>query len=345
MAPWADGSLHVGLSKAHVEATTSTTTTATSGSSTSTTSTTSPAGDLGTTTTAVGVTAKAPKAPKAPKSTTTTAPRATTTTSAPGGSTTTTVARGGCADPSGQCLPAAPSGYTPVCQDDFTVNAPTGSWGTSDASAVVYTGEHGCRWVEYPDGWSSTYTNGQPGYEPGQVLSVHDGMLDFYLHNVNGLPAGANPSPILANTGTQYQTYGEYTIRAKVVYNDSQRLHDFYVAWLLWPQNDGDWQSAESDYPEATLSDTQVCAYAHHGGSGAQDSYCSPVDFTQWHTYTQVWGPGYRNYYLDGALIGSSTNQVWSGVERWQIQTEPSGSNDGDSGHVLVDWAAVYAPG
>jgi hypothetical protein len=274
-------------------------------------------------------------------STSTTTSTTTTTTSA----TTTTVVSGGCTDPSGQCLPATPSGYQAVCLEDFTVNAPTGSWGTTNASQVVYTGDHGCQWVEYPDGWPSTNSKGQPGYEPSQVLSVHDGMLDFYLHNVNGLPAGANPSPILPNTGSQYQTYGMYEIRAKVAYNDAYNLGDYHIAWLLWPQNDSNWQYAESDFPEADLNATQVCGYAHYGGKGAQDSYCANIDFTQWHTYTQVWGPGYRSYYLDGQLLGTSTNQVWSGIERLQIQTEPSGRNDGDSGHVLVDWAAVYAPG
>jgi hypothetical protein len=237
-------------------------------------------------------------------------------------------------------LPAAPAGYHAVCLDDFTVNAPTGSWGTQDGSAVVYSGDHGCRWTEYPDGWSSTYTNGQPGYEPSQVLSVHDGMLDFFLHNVNGLPAGANPSPVLS-TGSQYQTYGIYSERMRI----SGPMSDFYIAHLLWPQNDANWQSAESDFPEANLADHQVCFYAHFGGSGNQDSNCQSIDFTQWHTYTQVWSAGERDYYLDGQLLGSSTSQVWSQPERWQLQTEPSGQNDGDSGHLYVDWVAVYAPG
>jgi hypothetical protein len=333
--PWSAGSTKVhlaGASQAHGTTTTTTTAAAV------TTSTTAQAS---TTTTRLSGTTTSTLARAGFSSTTTTLARlgiSSTTTSPPAGGTS-------CADPSGQCLPATPAGYHSVCLEDFTVNAPTGSWGTTDASRVVYTGEHGCRWVEYPDGWSSTYTNGQPGYEPAQVLSVHDGMLDFALHNVNGLPAGANPSPILSNTGTQYQTYGMYEIRAKVVYNDANRLDDYHIAWLLWPQNDSNWQSAESDYPEADLSDNQVCAYAHYGGGGSQGAYCANVDFSQWHTYTQVWGPGYRSYYLDGQLVGTSTSQVWSGVERWQIQTEPTGKNDGSSGHVLVDWAAVYAPG
>jgi hypothetical protein len=281
--------------------------------------------------------------PSTSTTSTTTTTQPTTSTTSTTSSTTTTVPVGTtCADPGGQCLPSTPAGYHPVCLDDFTVNAPVGSWAdpTGTGNAVVYRGDHGCQWTSYPDGWTSTYTNGQPGYEPSQVLSVHDGMLDFSLHNVNGLPAGANPSPILS-TGSQYQTYGIYEARLRI----TNAMPDFYVAWLLWPQNDANWQSAESDFPEANLADSQVCFYAHYGGGGAQDSNCKTIDFTQWHTYGQVWGPGYRSYYIDGQLLGTSTNQVWSQPERWQLQTEPSGQNDGDSGHLYLDWVAVYAPG
>ena len=248
---------------------------------------------------------------------------------------------GGGSCPSGVCMPTGDlvlSGHTwhLVFADDFTKDAATGSWGTTDASEVVYTGDHSGQWCEYPDGWPSTYTGGQPGYQPAQVLSVHDGTLDFYLRSYNGLAAGANPSPILPG-GSQYQTYGVYTTRIKLTYDDANHLNDYYDAWLLWPNSDSDWQSAESDFPEANLSDTSVNYFAHYGGSGSQDYGNNSLDFTQWHTFTQEWGPGYRSYYLDGQLMGTSTHQVYSQPERWQLQTEPSGSNNGSSGHELVD--------
>jgi len=34
---------------------------------------------------------------------------------------------------------------------------------------------------------------------------------------------------------------------------------------------------------------------------------------------------------------------VWSGPERWQLQVEPTGINDGDSGHVYVKWVWIGA--
>ncbi|MGH7234355.1 MAG: hypothetical protein ACREF7_02825, partial [Candidatus Saccharimonadales bacterium] len=112
-------------------------------------------------------------------------------------------------NPSGQAMPGPISGYTEVCAENFTKAAALGSWGTSSASKIVYS--DGCNWTEYPDGWPSTFTGGAPGYEPSQVLSVHDGELDFYLHPINGQAMGANPSPVLAS-GSQYQTYGKYIV-------------------------------------------------------------------------------------------------------------------------------------
>ena len=73
--------------------------------------------------------------------------------------------------------------------------------------------------------------------------------------------------------GHQYQTYGRYSFCEKLVPADAHRLDDFYQAMMLWPQNDGDYQSAESDFPEGHLSDTSFNAYAHYGGSGAQDPF------------------------------------------------------------------------
>jgi hypothetical protein len=123
--------------------------------------------------------------------------------------------------PSGQAMPIGDlPGWKQIFAEDFTVNAPTGSWGAScatdpdPANKIVYTGANGTQWRTYPDCYTDTYQH-RP-YRSDQVLSVHDGVLDFYLHNVNGQPAGANPSPVInAATASQYQTYGRYTVRFK----------------------------------------------------------------------------------------------------------------------------------
>jgi hypothetical protein len=258
--------------------------------------------------------------------------------------------------PSGQAMPVGDvtsGGHTwkQIATEDFTKDAALGSWNDTgtltscppNRAAVYYTGATGTPWTAYPKCYKDTYQS--RAYRSDQVLSVHNGVLDFWLHTVDGHPAGANPSPYLPN-GSQYQTYGRYEVRLR---QTTQSVSEFYQAWLLWPQT-GAGECAESDFPEAPMDVSSVSAYAHYGCGAAQDSFSKALDRTQWHTYTQEWQPGKRSYYVDGVLIGSSTNQVWSNPERWQLQTETKTTCDTttpntctENGHLLVDWAVVYA--
>jgi hypothetical protein len=234
--------------------------------------------------------------------------------------------------------------------DTFTKAAPLGSLAPRKANAIVYTGDHGMQWTGYPDGWPSTYSGNAEGYQPSTVLSIHNGMLDFHLHNdAKGHPVGADPSPLPG--GHRYQRYGAWSLCERVAPADRHNLADFHQAVLLWPLNFRDWLRAESDYPEQDLNTFDFAGYSHYGGAGAQDIFdikamASHFDARQWHVYTQTWGPGFRSYYVDGRLVGTTTRQVWSQPERWQLQIEPLGSmgpvpNDGDSGHVYMKWAWI----
>ncbi|MGA9858099.1 MAG: hypothetical protein WBQ18_09565 [Solirubrobacteraceae bacterium] len=250
--------------------------------------------------------------------------------------------------PPGSALALGGRTYALEGMDTFTKSAPLGSFAQSANNQIVYVGDHGMSWTGYGDGWSSTYTGGKEGYQPSTVLSVHDGMLDFHLHNdTNGNPVGANPSPLPG--GNRYQTYGVWSFCERMAPADSHNLADFYQAPLLWPPNDSNSPSSESDFPEGNLAGTDFKAFSHYGGSGAQDYFSIRAVMptfaaTQWHVYTQAWGPGFRSYYVDGQLVGTTTNQVWSGPERWQLQVEPSGTNDGDSGDVLIGWVWIGTP-
>ena len=250
--------------------------------------------------------------------------------------------------PPGSALALGGRNYALEGMDTFTKPAPLGSFAQSSNNQIVYVGDHGMSWTGYGDGWTSTYTGGKEGYQPSTVLSVHDGMLDFHLHNdTNGNPVGANPSPLPG--GNRHQTYGVGSFCEKMAPADSHSLDDFYQAPLLWPANDSDSPSSESDFPEGNLAGPDFKGFSHYGGSGAQDYFSIRAVMpafaaTQWHVYTQEWGPGFRSYYVDGQLVGTSTNQVWSGPERWQLQVEPSGTNDGDSGDVLIGWVWIGTP-
>jgi hypothetical protein len=250
--------------------------------------------------------------------------------------------------PPGSALALGGRSYALEGMDTFTKAAPLGSFAQSSNNQIVYVGDHAMSWTGYGDGWTSTYTGGKEGYEPSTVLSVHDGMLDFHLHNdSNGNPVGANPSPLPG--GNRYQTYGAWSFCERMVPADSHNLDDFYQAPLLWPLNDSDSPSAESDFPEGNLAGRDFKGFSHYGGSGAQDYFSiqavmPTLAATQWHVYTQEWGPGFRSYYVDGQLVGTSTHQVWAGPERWQLQVEPSGTTDGDSGDALVGWVWIGTP-
>ena len=240
---------------------------------------------------------------------------------------------------SGLNLPAVPESFKLVFHEDFSLPAARGTMGSnSDANKVIYTGGNGTRWVTYPRTFVDTYDK-RP-YRSDQVLSVHDGYLDYYLHNVDGRPAGANPSPLISGN-SQYQTYGRFAARMKV---DDADLSGYHMAWLLWPQNHNDWARAESDIPEGTLERQSKGIYAfHHFRSGDPEWFHAPqFNLREWHTYTQDWTPNLRRYWVDDTLIGTTTNPVYGGPARWQLQVETKGSG-GSSGHVLVDWVAVYS--
>lgn len=228
-------------------------------------------------------------------------------------------------------------GWKHVIADNFTRDAPLGSWANpSDPGKVVYVGADGQKWLTYPQTFTDTYQH-RP-YRPDQVLSVSNGTLDYYLHNVDGQPAGANPSPILPN-GTQYQTYGRYSVRLKA---DTSTLSEYHIAFLLWPQSELWPNDGEVDFPEGALSSTSK-AFAHYArATGGQDGADTGKTFTDWHVYTVEWLPGHVRFYLDDNLVLDSTKYVPSKPMRWQLQIETDG-NGTNSGHVLVDWVSIWS--
>lgn len=235
-------------------------------------------------------------------------------------------------------------GWKQVFAEDFT---------DGDAPRGGFPGPYGTRWSEgYRDGTPDTHGKTAPkgqapsGYYPSKVLSVHDGVLDMYLHTENGVSMGAAPSPKFAGfTEWPYnsQVYGRYSVRFK-----ADSLPGFKVAWLLWPVSKQWPEDGEIDFPEGDLS--KVIYAALHGldskGEHTFDIFRPNVPFTSWHTATTEWSPGRIEFFLDGTSIGVATSLVPNKPMRYLLQTESCLTGcplPETSGHVYVDWVAVWA--
>lgn len=244
--------------------------------------------------------------------------------------------------PSGIAAPHGDlTGWRQIFVDDFTRDAAVGTWANvCEPDRIVYTGAEGQKWRTYPNCYLDTYQR-RP-YRPESVLSVGGGVLNFHLHQVNGMPAGANPSPLIDGV-SQYQTYGRYSIRFRV---DNPNLQEYYIASLLWPQSEQWPVDGEFDFPEGGLAGT-VSGFHHYAGAGSCPS-CqleaahTGARFTDWHTYTMEWSPGRIRYLLDDQVVLDSTDWVPSTPMRWQIQVETNGYGN-NSGNLLVDWVSVYS--
>jgi hypothetical protein len=209
----------------------------------------------------------------------------------------------------------------------------------------------------YDARWSAGYTDGTPdtsgqksggksGYYPSKVLSVHDGVLDWYLHSENGVFMGAAPQPKFPNASADPPRansllYGRYSVRFK-----ADSLPGFKMAWLLWPDS-GVWpRDGEIGFPEGDLADAMYGA-AHFRGPDPQafDRFFSDKFFTSWHVATTEWSPGRVEFFIDGQSIGAGTTYVPSTPLHLILQTEscqPKCPAPESQGHLYLDWISIW---
>ncbi|WP_454180217.1 glycoside hydrolase family 16 protein [Pseudarthrobacter sp. SLBN-100] len=258
------------------------------------------------------------------------------------------------AAPAPEAVPAAPAadampvgdrpGWKQVFAEDFTEgDVPIGGF-----PGPIY----GARWSEnYFDGTPDTAAQMQKkgertsGYYPSKVLSVHDGVLDMYLHSENGVSMGAAPSPKVAGA-TQRPwnsfVYGRYSVRFR-----ADVLPGYKLAWLFWPDSKQWPQDGEIDFPEGDLSKVIYAALHYVGPKGHEADVFRPnVPFGSWHTATTEWSPGRIEFFLDGSSIGVATTGVPDKPMHFILQTEsclPTCPLPETSGHVQVDWLAMWA--
>ena len=146
--------------------------------------------------------------------------------------------------PSGQRMPLYKKGWRRVFAEDFRQPVARGSF-----PGTVY----GAKWRVYPDGWKDTTKRGT--YAPSRVLSVHGGLLDYYLHSSGGqhLVAAALPK-------TEAGAYGRYAVRFRA----DRRMRGYKTAWLLWPDSKKWPEGGEIDWPEGNLDGTSISAFMHY---------------------------------------------------------------------------------
>lgn len=242
-------------------------------------------------------------------------------------------------------------GWRRVFADNFTTDVPVGGFsGCTWTTSLTHSNCTGlpravrAKLWAYPDTWHDTSGRGE--YYPSQVLSIHNGVLDFHLHTANGVHMVAAVLPKIQGTadGTGLK-YGAYAVRFKAA-----ALPGYKVAWLLWPDSNIWPSDGEIDFPEGSLDGT-IDAFMHHMGAttgSQQNAYATSQRFSKWHTAIIEWTPTYCRFILDGRTIGTSVASIPSDPMHWVLQAETalngSPPADSTSGNILVDWVVAYTP-
>ncbi|MGW0550298.1 glycoside hydrolase family 16 protein [Streptomyces altiplanensis] len=219
---------------------------------------------------------------------------------------------------------------------------------TKDAYCAGLEGTYRDEWWAYPSGWQDTATSGADGnsvrsvggaYHPEDTVSVGpagngDGRMSIRMWR----PEDGGPVHAAAVVPKKLmeQTYGKFSERFRVV-----KAAPGYKSAHLW-YGDG----CEIDYPEQNWTDT-ITAFTHPCDGGRQDMFATGARWTDWHTTSVEWTPDEIRYYLDGALVGSSTRGVPSGPLSWILQNESAlygpPAAPGSSAQLDITWVAGYA--
>lgn len=220
---------------------------------------------------------------------------------------------------------ASAPGWTEIFAENFDTPVPVGKF-----PGAAYEN----RWMSYA-GFADT--SGVGWYDPDEVISVHDGALDMYLHTLNGRPLGAAPIPLVGGEWGG-QLYGRYVVRFR-----SDNLPGYGAGWLLWPDSNV-WAEGEIDFPEGGL-DGEIHVNQHCIGDPETKclSLNTEVAFSDgWHTTVIEWLPTGVRYFLDGVLVAISTESP-SIPMHLVLQTATTGvvPDPAVQGHVLIDSVTI----
>lgn len=196
------------------------------------------------------------------------------------------------------------------------------------------------------------------------TTSEHDGVLDIWLHTETGSCHNGLDRPF---TKQHDPAGGCNFVSAPLAQTNRQCIQDVHlvskypllpgrkIAHLLW--NTGTNVNGEEDHPEGKLdggSNKGIAAHHYYGGGG-QRVWDLNTNLQAWHLWTLRFhcnnptGTGFVEFWMDGHLIGRSTDRIPPDPMWWvaQIETYLAGQAipelDGQ-GHVLFDAFAVDIP-
>jgi hypothetical protein len=226
--------------------------------------------------------------------------------------------------PAPSAPPAPPPSTTHDYVEEFDKPIALGQWPSNGSAPTAYP-----KMLTYADGTSGKYY-------PSQVLSVHDGVLDYYNHDA--MAAAVLPF------GYEGFTYGTYTVRMRL----AASYPGYHNAFLLWP-NTGTWPSAgEFDYPEnETAASNPYAAVVQSNATflPAKTTY-TPSAWTdgKFHDYTIQWAPGEVRFFQDGVFVTKVNGNVPNAAMHPVMQNEfsntlkdPAKPSTSITGHTLVD--------
>lgn len=245
-------------------------------------------------------------------------------------------------------MPAtAPAGWTRATTSTFSETTPLGSWPGPVAAA---------QWKNRQAGAKDS--SGRGTYDSSRTVSEGNGLLDIWIHSeVSGKPGVHDPAgqryvaAIVSKLGATKGARISICMRADTILG-------YKLAYLLWPSSGSGNQLGEIDYPEGKLTGLPATAhafmhYAPKPSSGKhQDWYDSLVALQGWHAYTIEWNPKastpYAKFFIDGRLIGHSTNYVPTVTMTYIMQNETYVGGQAlpapAQGHIQVDWLTIDLP-
>jgi hypothetical protein len=251
-------------------------------------------------------------------------------------------------NPSGLVMPGDVPGWRALFEDDFNKPVALGR----------FPADVNDKWSAYPYGWLDTSKNGH--YDAPRTVSIHDGMMDIWMHTENGEHKVAAPYPrfpsdpaVQISLGSEFSGYYFKSLRIAVRVK-ANPIPGYKTAWLFWPMSDTHPRDGEIDLPEGDLDGrSHVTGFMHrqNGTSGYDQEYFDGGFIYadgKWHTYVTEWVMGAScQFFADEKASPKWNSRVPATPMRYVMQSETvldedNPPLDSTQGHILVDWIKAY---